>query len=98
VTRPLPVADRIAQARDKARLTQADLAELVGVTTRTIERWEGGEVIPKPRYIGRIAAALTLDRERLAEQAHAERWDRRPGPRGRNARHPRREAEEAAAA
>lgn len=34
---------RIAELRDRAELTQAELAVLVGVTTNTIQNWEGGK-------------------------------------------------------
>lgn len=45
-------------ARKAARLTQADAAKLCGVSKRTLEKWEAGELSPPPE-------ALAITRERV---------------------------------
>jgi transcriptional regulator with XRE-family HTH domain len=40
------IGRRIAQARREAGLTQEELARLIGVTTRSIQGYEAGNVIP----------------------------------------------------
>lgn len=48
----------IKKLRTKYNLTQSDLAELLGVTSRTIRNWESGEV-PK---LGKLALE-TIERK-----------------------------------
>lgn len=43
----------IKDARLHARLTQRQVAELLGIPLRTIENWEGGKSIPPP-YVERL--------------------------------------------
>lgn len=50
----------IKQQRERAGLTQSELADLVMVTTRTVERWEAGHRVPS-------AAMLELIRIKLSE-------------------------------
>lgn len=52
----------IKQQRERARLTQSELANLVKVTPRTIERYEAGHRVPS-------AAMLELIRIKLSEMA-----------------------------
>lgn len=40
------MADRIVEARKAMKMVQEALAEKVGVTQRTVSRWEKGETIP----------------------------------------------------
>jgi len=58
-------AQRLRKARDSARLTQAQLASDVGVTSQAVSQWERGETLPEIRNIPRIAAALRLDAAEL---------------------------------
>jgi len=51
----------IRRFRRRANLTQQDLAQRVGVSTRTIQRWEGGE--SKPRGLSAKALVRALDLE-----------------------------------
>lgn len=41
----------IKELRTQHRLTQKQLAELIGVTTRTVERWEAGDRVPSPQVL-----------------------------------------------
>jgi len=54
------LSDRLRKARDVARLTQAELAEQLGVTSQAVSQWERGETVPETRNIPRIAAALQV--------------------------------------
>jgi DNA-binding transcriptional regulator YiaG len=45
----------IARMRNKARLTQPELAKKIGVNTRTLARWEGEDNVPKTGMIEVIA-------------------------------------------
>jgi|SRR5262245_26365043 len=59
------LSNRLRKARDVAGLTQAELAEQVGVTSQAVSQWERGETTPEVRNIPRIAAALNLQAEEL---------------------------------
>lgn len=52
------IGERIAQARHEAAgMGQQELGELVGVTVRSVQAWEAGEVIPY-RYLRDLERAL----------------------------------------
>ena len=53
--------DAIKEARLDARLTQQELAELVGVDQNTVSRWERGET--EPSDLSRHALMEHLDLE-----------------------------------
>lgn len=48
----------IAELRKAAKLTQAQLAEKIGVTQKDISRWENGVVRPSVQSLKQIAEAL----------------------------------------
>lgn len=52
------VGERIKQAREALRLSQAALAEAVGVQTNTVWRWENQRATPDVEVISQIAQAL----------------------------------------
>lgn len=65
-------ADRLRQARQRVRsssgqrLTQGDLASLVGVERNTVSRWENSGVRPKdPEVIAKLADVLRVSMEWL---------------------------------
>lgn len=58
------IGRRISQARRQAGLTQPKLASTVGVTLRTMQGYEGGEVVPY-RRMDTIAAAVSQSAEWL---------------------------------
>ncbi len=52
---------RIRSTRLRLGLSQADLAELTGVTQPTVANWESGSHIPRQPAIVRIAKALNIE-------------------------------------
>lgn len=63
---------RIRTAREKAKLSQEDMAHQVGVSTRTWCRWERQEGGGWQRYIDRIADVLNVSREQLLGNEYVE--------------------------
>jgi len=55
------LGSRVADQRRRAGLTQAKLAERVGVTTETVSRLERGMVIPSLARLEAISAALGVE-------------------------------------
>lgn len=50
--------DRIRQAREAKRLSQAKLGDLVGVRSPTVFRWEKSDMRPEDETLDRLADAL----------------------------------------
>lgn len=50
----------IAKARDEIGFTQAELAQVIGVTGRTIQNWEAGVSAPKPPQVKAIERLLRI--------------------------------------
>lgn len=61
----LAIGRRLAEAREKAGLNQDELAELIGVTKRTIGGYEGGTINPY-RKLNELAQATGVAREWLS--------------------------------
>jgi transcriptional regulator with XRE-family HTH domain len=55
----------VQERREELGVGQADLAKRVGVTQQTISRWENGEIVPPPKRLTQLAAALDIDLDRL---------------------------------
>lgn len=53
-------AEQIRAARERLHLTQKELADQVGVSSRTVGSWERGDTIPRNR-MGALAEALGLE-------------------------------------
>jgi transcriptional regulator with XRE-family HTH domain len=51
--------EQIKDARERHRMTQQELADAVGVSSRTVGSWERGESVPRSR-LGAIREALQL--------------------------------------
>ena len=49
------IGDRIREARTRLRLTQAQLAGKVGVSSQTVWSWEAGRVKPKHEHLEELA-------------------------------------------
>lgn len=56
--KPLPEEFDIAAARKRKGLTQAQLAELVGVDQALVSRWESGRVKPNPESMQKLREVL----------------------------------------
>src|SRR5712691_4030978 len=72
---PRPIRDysgsRLTERRYEARLTQEDLAELVGVSKQTVGFWEQGRRYPTLTHVAKVQEVLyeELRRVRAREQA-----------------------------
>ena len=62
---PERLANRIKERRTELGLTQAELAEKVGVTRKTVNTVENGVFIPSTTLALRLARALNLPVESL---------------------------------
>ena len=60
----MELKERIAKLRRIKNLTQAELAEKVGVTTRSIQNYELGTRVPKMDTVVKIAEALRSEERR----------------------------------
>lgn len=59
------LGSRIRQARDRAGLTQEQLAERIGVSRTAIARYESGEIEPKLHNLAAIAETLNVSTDEL---------------------------------
>lgn len=59
------LANRIKEERERAQLTQAALAELVGVSRKTVNTVENGVFTPSALLALKLAQALNLPVEQL---------------------------------
>ena len=53
------LADDIARFRRRARITQRELASRLGVSVRSVKRWEKG-TLPRRETLDRLGAALSM--------------------------------------
>ncbi len=56
----------LAALRTKRHFSRSQLADLVGVTTLTLGRWERGEAVPRKYHRDRLCEVLECDEEDLA--------------------------------
>lgn len=56
----LTFAERLREALDEKRLTQADLAQRIGVTRSVVHGWVHGRFVPKTEKLNRIAVFLNV--------------------------------------
>ncbi|MGD9814605.1 MAG: helix-turn-helix transcriptional regulator [Hyphomonadaceae bacterium] len=59
------LANRLKEARTHAGLTQAELADLVGVSRKTVNTVENGVFVPSALLALKLAAALGTKVEKL---------------------------------
>ena len=59
------ISERIRQQRKEKGLTQADLAELLGMSEMTIRRWEAGKSSPRIDELQKVASMLETSVEYL---------------------------------
>lgn len=81
----MTTAQTIRQARLRAGLTQEMLAQRIGVTLSSVQRWEGGHATPRLRVrhllseqLGVEPDALSEDQDAAAERRLLEKIARRP--------------------
>lgn len=55
------IGDKIATARKKANLSQADLAQQVSISSQAVGKWERGESMPDIVTLNRLAEILGVD-------------------------------------
>ena len=69
------IGDKIMYQRRLQKMTQADLADKVGVSSKTLQNWELGKYIPKLEDINTVAQVLNIPISELlddtAEQSSA---------------------------
>ena len=58
----IPLGAAIARARHRKRLTQGDLAQLLGVSRTTVSNWESGTHYPL-RHLGAVEEVLGISLE-----------------------------------
>ncbi|TCK52575.1 transcriptional regulator with XRE-family HTH domain [Flavobacterium sp. 90] len=61
------VGDKIAAARKKNNLSQADLAQQVSISSQAVGKWERGESMPDISTLNRIAEILGVDLNYFSE-------------------------------
>ena len=57
---PAEIGLRIKEARKAAKLSQTELADMLGKTLRTVQKYESGEIEPSIATINSIAGALNV--------------------------------------
>jgi uncharacterized protein YjbI with pentapeptide repeats len=61
------IGDKIATARKKANLSQAELARQVSISSQAVGKWERGESMPDIMTLNRIAEILSVDLNYFSE-------------------------------
>jgi transcriptional regulator with XRE-family HTH domain len=61
--------EKIRRHREKARLSQGELAEMVGVRQSRISQWENGRGEPGPGELFRLSRALGVTLDYLADDS-----------------------------
>ena len=54
----MDIGEKIRQQRRITKLSQEKLSDLIGVSLKTVQRWEYGERIPRADELGKLAQAL----------------------------------------
>ena len=74
-------AQRLRVLRKRAGLKQEELASLINISTKTVQRWEYGERIPRANELQSLAAALHVTEAELLNGPREEKieivlsWD-----------------------
>lgn len=66
------IGQRLRRERERLNWSQERLAEVVGTTARTINRWEQDKVLPHPHYREKLCALFHLSTEVLFNHADEE--------------------------
>lgn len=62
-------SERLKKFREEQGLTQVQLSELTGITTRQIQKYEGGQARPRLDAAEKIAKALNISADELLGNA-----------------------------
>lgn len=65
------IGNKIATARKKMNLSQAELAQFVSISAQAVGKWERGESTPDITTLSRLAEILGVDLNYFAEQVKA---------------------------
>lgn len=66
------IGDKIAAARKKLNLSQAELAQQVSISPQAVGKWERGESMPDIFTLDRLAEILGVDLNYFSENFHSE--------------------------
>ena len=61
------IAERLKEARKKSGINQKSLAEMVGVYTKDISRWENNELTPNAITLAKICRELNASADEILE-------------------------------
>lgn len=67
--------ENVRMYRERAKMSQKQLAELIGVSQQTIDRYEDGSRLPNIRDGVKLAAVLHTTSEELVKASKTERND-----------------------
>lgn len=74
------IAANIAGLRKKSGMTQADLAEHLGYSDKSISKWERGESLPDVLCLRAIAELFGVTTDYMFEETHEESAEEPPAP------------------
>lgn len=58
-------ADALRLRREERGLSQAEVAERLGVGQQAVSQWESGQSLPRPSRIAQLSVVLDVDMEKL---------------------------------
>lgn len=61
----MSIGQNLKKLRKERKLSQKELAEIAGITERTIYNYEKEKQVPKPRVINKLAVALNVTTDSL---------------------------------
>lgn len=67
----MEIGGRIKELRKKQKLTQEDLADMLGVTPQAVSQWERNATVPNTDKLSRLAAALNTNVGALTDDGGA---------------------------
>ena len=73
------IGNKIAEARKKLNISQAQLAEQLFISAQAVGKWERGESMPDIVTLNRLAAILGVDLNYFSESYQAEATETTPG-------------------
>ena len=66
------IGNKIADARKKINLSQAELAKQVSISPQAVGKWERGESMPDIMTLNRLAEIFLVDLNYFSESFHLE--------------------------